>query len=42
MVSQFLEANDKETPSIEACLEGPKKEENKLETECNTKLEMEE
>jgi hypothetical protein len=40
MVSQLLAAKDKETPSTEACHEGPKKEENKPETEHKTEPEM--
>jgi hypothetical protein len=40
MVSQLLAVKRKETPSTEACHEGPKKEENKPETEHKTEPEM--
>jgi hypothetical protein len=40
MVSQLLAVKCKETPSIEACHEDPKKEENKPEIECKTEPEM--
>jgi hypothetical protein len=40
MVSQLLAAKSKEIPSTKTCHEGPKKEENKPETECKTEPKM--